>query len=90
MHSNFIYQVGIKTLIFLHRHEVRITEIKSDTYLLVEMTELRFDLLARLQTYPEGRWGRSVEVIRKRKGWSDRLLKRVVKDITMETIIFYT
>lgn len=53
----------------------------SDIDLLVELTEARFDLLAGLQIYLEGRLGRPVEVIRKRNGLSKRFLKRIEKEI---------
>ena len=53
----------------------------SDIDLLVELDEPRFDYLAGLQIYLEERLGRTVEIIRKRKGLSDRFLKRIEKDI---------
>jgi len=53
----------------------------SDIDLLVELSEPTFDFLAGLQIYLEGRLGRSVEVIRKRKGLSERFLKRIEKEI---------
>ena len=53
----------------------------SDIDLLVELREPTFDFLAGLQIYLEGRLGRSVEVIRKRKGLSERFLKRIEKEI---------
>ncbi|MCD6137350.1 MAG: nucleotidyltransferase domain-containing protein [Deltaproteobacteria bacterium] len=49
----------------------------SDIDLLVELTEPRFDFLAGLQIYLEGRLGKPVEVIRKRKGLSERFLRRI-------------
>ena len=54
---------------------------ESDIDLLVELNEPRFDFLAGLQIYLEGRLGRPVEIIRKRKGLNDRFLKRIEKDI---------
>jgi len=54
---------------------------ESDIDLLVELKEPRFDFLAGLQIYLESKLGRPVEVIRKRKGLSDRFLKRIEKDI---------
>ena len=54
---------------------------ESDIDLLVEFTEPRFDFLAGLQIYLESRLGNPVEVIRKRKGLSDRFLRRVEKNI---------
>jgi len=49
----------------------------SDIDVLVELTEPRFDFLAGLQIYLEEKFGKPVEVIRKRKGLSERFLKRV-------------
>lgn len=49
----------------------------SDIDVLVEFTEPRFDFLAGLQIYLEGRLGKHVEVIRKRKGLSKRFLRRI-------------
>lgn len=49
----------------------------SDIDVLVEFTEPRFDFLAGLQIYLEGRLGKPVEVIRKRKGLSKRFLRRI-------------
>ncbi len=49
----------------------------SDVDILVEFTEPRFDFLAGLQIYLESRLGKSVEVIRKRKGLSERFLRRI-------------
>ena len=54
---------------------------ESDIDLLVELDEPRFDYLAGLQIYLEGRLGRPVEIVRKRKGLSGRFLKRIEKDI---------
>jgi len=53
----------------------------SDIDFLVELKEPSFDSLAGLQIYLEGRFGRPVELIRKRKGLSERFLKRIEKDI---------
>jgi len=53
----------------------------SDIDLLVELDEPRFDYLAGLQIYLEGKLGKPVEIVRKRKGLSDRFLKRIEKDI---------
>jgi len=53
----------------------------SDIDLLVELKEPRFDFLAGLQIYLEGRLGRPVELIRKRKGLNERFLRRIEKDI---------
>jgi hypothetical protein len=53
----------------------------SDIDLLVELKEPRFELLAGFQIYLERRLGKRVEVIRKRKGLSDRFLKRIGESI---------
>ena len=53
----------------------------SDIDVLVELTEPRFDFLAGLQIYLESRLGKPVEVIRKRKGLSERFLRRIEKNI---------
>jgi hypothetical protein len=49
----------------------------SDIDLLVELKEPRFELLAGLQIYLERKFGKRVEVIRKRRGLSDRFMKRI-------------
>jgi hypothetical protein len=49
----------------------------SDVDLLVGFTEPRFDFLAGVQIYLEDKLGRPVEVIRKRKGLSERFLRRI-------------
>jgi len=54
---------------------------ESDIDLLVELSEPRFDSLAGLQIYLEKTLGKPVELIRKRKGLSDRLLRRIERDI---------
>ncbi len=54
---------------------------ESDVDLLVELSEARFDSLAGLQIYLESRLGKPVELIRKRKGLSDRFLRRIERDI---------
>jgi uncharacterized protein len=53
----------------------------SDIDLLVELSEPRFDFLAEIQIYLEGRIGKRVEVIRKRKDISDQFLSRMEKSI---------
>ena len=53
----------------------------SDIDVLVELTEPRFDFLAGLQIYLESRLGKPVEVVRKRKGLSERFLRRIEKSI---------
>jgi len=54
---------------------------ESDIDLLVEFSEPRFDFVAGLQIYLEGKLGKPVEVIRKRKGLSKRFLRRIEKNI---------
>ena len=54
---------------------------ESDIDLLVELRQPRFDFLAGLQIYLESRFGRPVEVVRKRKGMNERFLRRIEKDI---------
>ena len=49
----------------------------SDVDLLVEFTEPRFDFLAGVQIYLEDRLGKPVEVIRNRKGLSERFLRGI-------------
>jgi predicted nucleotidyltransferase len=53
----------------------------SEIDLLVELAEPRFDALAGLQIYLEGRLGRPVELIRKHTGLGPRFLQRVERDI---------
>jgi predicted nucleotidyltransferase len=53
----------------------------SDIDVLVELKEPRFEFLAGLQIYLERKLGKPVEVIRKRKGLSDRFLKRIGETI---------
>jgi predicted nucleotidyltransferase len=53
----------------------------SDIDLFVELKEPRFEFLAGLQIYLESKLGKRVEVIRKRKGLSDRFLKRIGETI---------
>ncbi len=53
----------------------------SDVDLLVELSEARFDSLAGLQIYLESILKKPVELIRKRKGLSERFLRRIERDI---------
>ena len=53
----------------------------SDIDLLVELKEPRFDFMAGLQIYLENKLGHPVEIIRKRKGLSNRFLNKIAKDI---------
>ena len=48
---------------------------------IVELSEARFDFLAGLQIYLESRLERPVELIRKRKGLSERFMRRIEGDI---------
>ena len=54
---------------------------ESDVELLVELTEPRFDFLVGIQVHLEKKIGKPVELIRKRPGLSERLLKRVEMNI---------
>jgi len=54
---------------------------ESDVDLLIELTEPRFDFLAGLQIYLENKIGKPVELIRKRPGLSERILKRITSQI---------
>jgi predicted nucleotidyltransferase len=53
----------------------------SDVDVLVELAEPRFDFLVGLQIYLEDKLKKRVEVVRKRKGLSDRFLKRIEETI---------
>ena len=53
----------------------------SDIDLLIELSEPRFDHLAGLQIYLEEKLGHPVDLIRKRKGLSRRLQKRIEKEL---------
>jgi len=54
---------------------------ESDVDLLVELSEARFDSLVGLQIYLERLLEKPVEVVRKRKGLSERFLRRIERDI---------
>lgn len=54
---------------------------ESDVDLLVELSEARFDSLAGLQIYLESKFQKPVELIRKRKGLSERFLRRIEREI---------
>lgn len=56
-------------------------EPESDVDLLVELSEARFDSLAGLQIYLEAKLKKPVELIRKRKGLSERFLEQIERDI---------
>ena len=53
----------------------------SDIDLLVELSEPRFDFLAGIQIYLEDKTGKRIEIVRKRKGISDRFLRHIEKSI---------
>ena len=53
----------------------------SDIDLLVEFKEPRFELLAGLQIYLEKKFGKRVEIVRKRKALGDRFLKGIEESI---------
>ena len=54
---------------------------ESDVDLLVELAEPRFDSLAGIQIYLERKLEMPVELVRKRKGMSERFLRRIERDI---------
>jgi len=54
---------------------------ESDIDLLVEFKEPRFEHLAGLQIYLENKFGKRVEVIRKRRGLSERFMKRIQESV---------
>jgi len=54
---------------------------ESDIDLLVEIIEPRFDFLAGIQLHLEKKFGKPVDVVRKRPGLSERFLKQVGKTI---------
>ena len=54
---------------------------ESDIDLLVEFAEPRFESLAGLQIYLESRFGKPVELIRKRKSLSERFIRRIEENI---------
>lgn len=53
----------------------------SDIDVIVELKEPRFDAIAGLQIYLEGRFGKPVEVIRKRNRLSERFLRRISETV---------
>ncbi len=53
----------------------------SDIDMIVELEEPCFDAIAGLQIYLEGRFGKPVEVIRKRKRLSERFLRRISETV---------
>jgi uncharacterized protein len=72
---------GLKAIGLFGSYAKGTQQADSDIDLLVELSQPRFDFLAGLQIYLEGRFGRPVEVIRKRKGLNERFLRRIEKDI---------
>ena len=72
---------GLISIGLFGSHAKGTEDLESDIDLLVELSEPRFDSLAGLQIYLEQRLGKPVELIRKRKGLSDRFLRRIERDI---------
>jgi predicted nucleotidyltransferase len=72
---------GLISIGLFGSHAKGTEDLESDIDLLVELSEPRFDSLAGLQIYLEKRLGKPVELIRKRKGLSDRFLRRIERDI---------
>ena len=77
LHDKF----GLLSIGLFGSYSKGIQKKESDIDLLVELTEPRFDYLAGLQIYLEEKFGQPVEVIRKRKGLSERFLRRIEKDL---------
>ena len=77
LHDKF----GLLSIGLFGSYSKGIQKKESDIDLLVELTEPRFDYLAGLQIYLEEKIGQPVEVIRKRKGLSERFLRRIEKDL---------
>ena len=72
---------GLISIGLFGSHAKGTEDLESDIDLLVELSEPRFDSLAGLQIYLEKKLGKPVELIRKRKGLSDRFLRRIERDI---------
>ena len=72
---------GLMSIGLFGSYSIGLQKSDSDIDLLIELTEPRFDYLAGLQIYLEDRLGQPIEVIRKRKGLSERFLRRIEKDI---------
>jgi hypothetical protein len=72
---------GLISIGLFGSHAKGTEDLESDIDLLVELSEPRFDSLAGLQIYLEKRLGKPVGLIRKRKGLSDRFLRRIERDI---------
>ncbi len=53
----------------------------SDIDLLVELAKPSFESLAGVQIHLEGKLGKRVDLIRKRKNMNERFLRRIEKDI---------
>ncbi len=78
---NLREKFGLISIGLFGSHAKGTQQPESDIDLLVELTEPRFDFLAGLQIYLEDRLGQPIEVIRKRKGLSERFLRRIEKDL---------
>lgn len=68
---------GILNIGLFGSHAKGTDQPESDIDLLVELTEPRFDFLAGLQLYLEEKLRRPVDLTRKRKGLSERFLRRI-------------
>ena len=54
---------------------------ESDIDLIVELSSPTFDNLAGLQIFLEKKFNKKIELVRIRKGLSDRFLERINKDV---------
>jgi len=79
--ANMREKFGVISIGLFGSHAKGTEDPGSDVDLLVELTEARFDFLAGLQIYLESRLRKPVDLIRKRKGLSDRFLRRIERDI---------
>lgn len=79
--ANMREKFGFISIGLFGSHAKGIEDPGCDVDLLVELTEARFDFLAGLQIYLESRLRKPVDLIRKRKGLSDRFLIRIERDI---------
>ncbi|MBW1802807.1 MAG: nucleotidyltransferase domain-containing protein [Deltaproteobacteria bacterium] len=79
--GNLQDKFGLISIGLFGSHAKGTEDRESDIDLLVELSEPRFDSLAGLQIYLEKRLGKPIELIRKRKGLSDRFLRRIERDI---------
>jgi len=79
--KNLQEKFGIVSIGLFGSHAKGTEHHGSDVDLLVELSEARFDSLAGLQIYLERKLEKHVELIRKRKGLSERFLRRIERDI---------